>query len=300
MSRLQLVELHPEWIEEEFSAIEPLERTILITQNFASLPRIENPSQLEKLFSRCIAGEEEAKEALLHYSDDGETLYRIETLEFLEGEHIITFTEAKRLQLLSSLVDRFLQAEYLKVRAQYPEQYQSKEGAWRSFSEIKRDLAKQVFVSVFKAIERLEIKDWAEDLYASYRMLPMVQRALEELKENPEEERWVQREGDVSLAEQFKLERHEQPIQRINQEKWMKDKAFQMLPNEWSPIHVPPTGDIAFFYLMEKQSNDTPILDQIAFSKELIAADAQRYLAEKLLKEIAQKQSIIIPIQREP
>ena len=153
---------------------------------------------------------------------------------------------------------------------------------------------------MFKAIEfQNKGEDWTDDLYASYRMLPLSKLAFEALQNNPLDSHWVQG-NKTELKEQFQLVRKEHPIQRTDKEKWMKEKAFQMVPNDWSPIHVPPDGDISFFYLIEKKPSEAPILDQIAFGKELIAADAQRYLAEKLLEAISKKQSIVIPVQSEP
>ena len=75
----------------------------------------------------------------------------------------------------------------------------------------------------------------------------------------------------------------------------MKENAFVMMPNDWSPIRVPPNGELSFFYLIDKKPCDNLVLDQISVGKELIAADAQRYLAERLLESIFQKHSIIIP-----
>ena len=79
----------------------------------------------------------------------------------------------------------------------------------------------------------------------------------------------------------------------------MKEQAFVLVPNDWSPIHVPNDGQIVFFYLQEKKESEAPILDQISFGKETLAADAQRFLAEKLLAKIQKKQSIVIPVKKE-
>lgn len=79
----------------------------------------------------------------------------------------------------------------------------------------------------------------------------------------------------------------------------MREQAFLLLPDVWSPIHVADNGDIVFFYLQEKKSHPTPILDQLSFGKETLAADAKTYVAERLLQVVKQKQAIVIPIQQE-
>jgi hypothetical protein len=103
--------------------------------------------------------------------------------------------------------------------------------------------------------------------------------------------------SNQALKEQFKLERNELTIERTNQEKWMKDKAFVMMPKCWSPIHVSQNGEISFFYLVDKRPCINPVLDHISFGKELIAADAQLYIAERLLELILQNHSIVIPLE---
>lgn len=122
--------------------------------------------------------------------------------------------------------------------------------------------------------------------------------ALAALQKDPADPRWVQ-SGSDPLTDQFKLERKELSMQRTSQEDWMKTQAFMMLPDLWSPIHVADDGQIVFFYLQQKKSNLTPILGQLSFGKETLAADAQRYVTERLLQTIKQKTAIVIPVQKE-
>lgn len=122
--------------------------------------------------------------------------------------------------------------------------------------------------------------------------------ALAALQKNREDPRWIQ-SGNDPLLDQFKLERKEQAILRTSKEDWMKEQAFLMLPDLWSPIHVADNGEIVFFYLKEKKTNPSPILDQLAFGKETLAADAKAYVTEKLLKVVKKKNAIVIPVQKE-
>lgn len=122
--------------------------------------------------------------------------------------------------------------------------------------------------------------------------------ALAALQKNPLDNHWVQ-SGEGPLVDQFKLERKELSIQRTSQENWMQEQAFLMLPDFWSPIHIADDGQIVFFYLKEKKSNQPPILDQLNFGKETLAADAQRYVTERLLQTVKKKKAIVIPVQRE-
>lgn len=122
--------------------------------------------------------------------------------------------------------------------------------------------------------------------------------ALSSLKNNPKDPRWVQ-SGVDPLIDQFKLEKRTETIARTSKEDWMKEQAFLMLPELWSPIHVEGNGEVVFFYLQEKKSQPAPILDQLNLGKEMLAADAKLYVTEKLLKVLKQKNAIVIPAQKE-
>jgi hypothetical protein len=194
------------------------------------------------------------------------------------------------------MADRSLSAAYPKVRTKSPAKFASENGSWKPFAEVKSELAKLHFSEVFQAIKKLEKKEeWTDGLFAQYRLLPATRAAYKDLRIDPEHPKWILENSSEQLADQFKLERKELPIQRTSQEKWMKEKAFVMMPSDWSPIRVPPNGELSFFYLIDKKPCENPVLDHIAFGKESIAADAERFLAEKLIESLLQHNSIILP-----
>lgn len=122
--------------------------------------------------------------------------------------------------------------------------------------------------------------------------------ALAALQKNPADPQWIQ-SGSDPVIDQFKLEKKEQAIQRNSQESWMKEQAFMMFADLWSPIHLADDGKILFFYVQEKKAAHPPILDQLAFGKETLAADAQAFVTERLLKVVKKKKAIVIPVQME-
>ncbi|MBX7066205.1 MAG: SurA N-terminal domain-containing protein [Parachlamydiales bacterium] len=122
--------------------------------------------------------------------------------------------------------------------------------------------------------------------------------ALSSLQKDPKDPRWIQ-SGTDPVLDQFKLETKSQAILRSSKEDWMKEQAFMMLPDFWSPIHVADHGEIVFFYLQERKTNTAPILDQLAFGKETLSADAKVYATERLLEAVKKKHAIVIPVQKE-
>lgn len=122
--------------------------------------------------------------------------------------------------------------------------------------------------------------------------------ALDSVKSNPTDSRWVA-DGEDPLLDQFRLTKISESILRTSKEGWMKDEAFMMLPNQWSPVHLAEDGEIVFFYLQERKADPAPILQQISVGKETLAADAKHFFAEKFLETVFQKQAIVIPVQKE-
>lgn len=296
-ARISLLQDHPEWISAALNSVPLRDRTIALAEGLAPLPHVDKIENFSELLLQASNGDERAELTLLSYSDDGKTAYRLEEIKALPRA-ILTFSEAKERGILTHLADRILEAQYLKIRGSSPERFQDKQGNWKSFYDVKETVAKLFFSPVLKAISSLEKKEWTGEDYAVYRLLAPAQIALEDLKKNGDCSQWLQTEGDP-LIQQFKLERKKTEIQRTGQEEWMKNLSFMMIPNEWSPIQVPPSGEISFFYLSQKRLPEAPILEQIAFGQELIGADAERYVAERVLKSIKTKKSIVLPLQGE-
>jgi hypothetical protein len=175
----------------------------------------------------------------------------------------------------------------------------SEEGKFFRIENIKTVKEKHI-LSFDQAREVLNKLVKAEGEYSKEKN-PLVfaaKEAIAALQKNREDGEWLQTGSDL-LLDQFKLRRKEQAIQRTSKEEWMKEEAFLMLPDLWSPIHVSDDGEIAFFYLQEKRKAPEPILEQLNFGKETLAADAQKFVAERLIKNFKKKNAIVIPAQKE-
>lgn len=298
-ARIALLDQHPEWIEEAWKRAVPRAATIRTSNTMVSLPHIEKIGDFQELLNQASEGEADAVKALLSYCDNGRVVYRIERVVCNEPEHILSFEEAKNRSVLSGILDRHLRNQYTKIREKTPILFQSKEGSWKPFLEVKDLVARESFCKMFQKLESLQALRCPQEEKACLRFLPLTEAAFAAVKKNPFDPTWIQ-DDHFSLENQFKLIRKEKAIQRAEKENWMSEKAFFMPLNEWSQIRVAPDGDVSFFYLMEKKGvHETPIFEHITLGKELIAADAKRYLAMKLLETIAAKQSIVIPIHQE-
>jgi hypothetical protein len=294
-SRNLLVDENPIWIEEAFLAQEAKEKTFGVSAAGVQLSGIEQAKQCTLYLQHAIENDPLALAALRCYSNDGSTFYRFEGVERLSEPQILLFEKARG--VLSRLVDQHLQAEYPKVRKRSPEKFQTAEGEWKQFAAVKEEVGLLVFADVIQAIDRLEKQPDAAHS-AARRFLAPTQEAYASLQKNPSDSFWLRGSGDP-LLEQFKLVSKELLVQRTSKEDWMKEQAFLLVPNQWSPIYVPDDGQIVFFYLLEKKPHETPILEQLSFGKATLSADAQRYLGERLIETAQKKQAIVIPVEKE-
>ena len=277
-TRLQCVEGHPEWVDQSLSSARMEEKALSLSTDWVSLNHIENPSRFIGLIEKTVLGDEAAKTLLSQYSDDGETFYRLESVEKISDRHLLTLKEAKSSGAISRAAERLFEGESKK-----------------SPSLSREEVAKKVFGDVCKALGGEAL---ASSHYPAHRLESYAKEALSVLQKNPEDTKWLQVEGRDPITEQFKFEKETAEIQRTEEEEWM-NRAFIMIPKQWSSIHVDPDGDIAFYYVEVKKPHPEPIFEQLTLGKETLAADAQRYLAEKLLDSAKKKQAIHIPVQKD-
>ncbi len=302
-ARGQLVDLNPSWVEEALSKAPKSELALAISGSVSGptirqLP-VENGERLASLIARAQTEDPEAVANLLCYCDDGKTFFRIESVEMTSEKHILTFEKAR--SVLSDLSDRVLKEEYQKIRSP---KFQTEDGQRKPFAEVKEEVGLLAYADLFKALDKMDKSGFRSfknpiEFYTSCRLAAPACAALEDLKKNPLDSHWISLTNGDPLVQQFKLERKECNIQRTSKEESMKEEAFIMMPNQWSPVRVADEGQIVFFYLQEKKRADTPILDLLSFGKETLASDAQRYLAERLLENAKGKNAIVIPLQGE-
>lgn len=298
-SRNQWVDQNPEWIQQALDHAQTAETHLALfgpdQAPSLRMPNVENGERLAALIAKAAGQDSDAIAALRLYSDDGSTFFRFEGVEKVSDKHILTFEEAK--SLLPKMTEKYLEGQYLKVRAQSPAKFQTSEGQWKSFVQVREEATSLILSDVLTALEKVRKNESADSKKPSaLRLMVSAQQALEDLKKDPMDPRWIKTEGDP-LVQQFKLVCNECHIQRNAKENWMSEDDFVMMPNQWSPIRLSDEGQVVFFYLKEKKTTDTPILDLLSFGKETLAADAQRYLAEKLLESAKNKKAIVIPLQ---
>lgn len=248
--------------------------------------------------------EAEASQQLQAFSVDGRHYYKINVIERLPNEEVLTFAQANSQGILDRLLDQKLKSYYegLKGKLADGKPFQKSDGSWKEYADVKDLVADKYFASVLKAIQEQsnEKTKLTGDQAAPRRLLPYVKMVEKELQENPQaSERFVRAgqmkdNGDI-LADQWKLESRPFKIERSHSSEQINSvEALEMAINSWSPVAQSPTGAISFY---QKLPNDQKDHSQLALekstqSKRYLASEAQRLVAEQLIAEFKAKQAL--------
>lgn len=273
--RRYLVRSYPEWIEESLKSANGKEMEISISDGKVDLSYIDNPKDLASLFQKILTAPESVLSQLQCY-ETNDAFFRFDNIEKISNKEIKTFEIALKDGTMDRMIQKELETQFPKLRMKLPPEKSVKE-----LSDVKEEIASLILNKNQKE-----------------RILQVSNKAKSALEKNPVDERWVRSEKDEPYLSQFKLERIEKELTRTSED-WMSHESFIIPMNTWSPVHSFPDGNVTFFYLKNRYSENVPILEQINASQEILAKDAKKVLAEKLLACMKKNQCIVIPLQKE-
>ena len=240
---------------------------ISISEAWSSLPDVTQSKKLYESFER--------NESSFDFQD-GNTFFRFEQIEKVAPLHILTFKEARSLGVLEKLSSKFLETEYKRIRESYPSLFQAKEGEWKAFFAVKEKVASIVFEKTTESLK----------YHAKHRLENATKKARDALEKDPSDSSFLVSDEWDSILNQFKLIKSEQKVPKMAEDEWMRNTIYKMKPGHFSPVAVPDSGNISFFYFEKTVPANEPILEQITLGKEILGADAKRFVAQKLLQKI--------------
>jgi hypothetical protein len=252
-ARQEIVKLHPEWIDESLDRATFNKITIALKEKGDSFSKLglKQNALLNQLLTTYPLSEEEkqsgtgikAKEALMAYSEDFQTFYRIEVLRKDDNLTLLTFNEAL------------------------------KDGSLKKFSgdiNVDVDLIKDLIVA--DAAENgypwLEASGISKDEFAAkFRFFKQLREVQNQVKENnyslvsnlgnEEAESLTTKANSTSFEEQFKIERKESLLVRKHEDPGTFDKVLSISLNEFSSVMIEPQKDPFFFKVIAfKEGNN--------------------------------------------
>jgi len=325
-ARVAVIEDHPEWLAQALANAEVTtvsvglhesgENPIFVgLKNAKPLIQLLDAAPLDGQDSADIKpAAKAAANKLASYTADQTVYYSIKVLNRADKSEILTFAEANQNGVLDALLDKQLEAVYLKVREEDPKTFQKDDKSWKAFTDVKEAVATRHFAKTLEAIKSNYVAAIAPekapetmipDYAATLRLYPYVKAMQAKLKNDPAESSTIVRETaetnksvfgvQVPLADQWKLEKASYQTAR-NQADQALDHlhVFNLSHGDWTKVNTPANGDLNFFYLGKKSNAMTEkvVANSVNQARRLLSDDVQQRLMRKVLQDIQDKGAI--------
>lgn len=319
-SRNQIVDQHTEWLKDALEKANSTRKEVAITLRGGQTPisGLKDNQTFIQFLDSAADGDEKALERLKQFSADNSVYYRINVIQKPEKAEILTFAEANGKNLLDGLVEASLKGYYLTIREKTPERYKLSNGNWKTFNEVKHDLATDYFGIVIKNIRDDALKSgflvndalMTEDRAASLRFYKYMRTLREEAEKDPSSiDKFVRddfSENDEHetglktappLIDQWKLIGSDFSEARSSVHSMIDlREAFALPLQKLSKINVPNNGDLSFFQVASKGQGkeDNIIRDKVLQAHALLGNEAKQILAKTLIQEMIDKNAISV------
>jgi GcvH upstream region-like protein len=316
-ARSAIVDLHPEWIDQALDKAQLKSQEIALLEKGGKMPFAGEKRQevIQLLDKASLKGEKqnEAAQKLARYSPDNSNYYRIVLVKKAPQREIITFAEAEKQEVLQGLLDKELEAHYVKMR-ETDSQFKKLDGSWKPLADVSDLVADQYFAKLKSAIEKDYTKAIAPqkppalflgDYLASLRFYSYMRQLKSNLeKDSKTADQWIANEvavttpGEISnrakLEDQWKLVKTSYKGSRSDINTSLNaDELFALKENNWSKVNTPVNGDVNFFFKEKYSSEDDPAAFQkISQMHAIASADAQRIYMQKMLDQLKSKNAL--------
>lgn len=311
-ARSQIVEQHPEWVKDALADVSMKEEVVDIREQGGRLPFIGVQDRASLIALLDKAPLQELSSALSAYSQDKIHYYRIEVLEKPESEIILTYKEALDDGTLDLLLNKALEATYLRVRTQRSSQFVQDNGDWKPFAEVKEQVAAIHFEELIHKLDEECAKEekefprfckWKDkdEARVAVRLLPYMKSVWKKIKEQPEQaSKWLKDPKlalSEPLAEQWKLIEVNEKIAR-NSDVVSIDvhEAFSIKPDVFSTLGYRKGAGITFFKVYSKGTLpfDDDVRAKVMEARELLGRSVEQELAKMLLKTMQEKDALVL------
>jgi len=313
-SRQQIVDEHPEWIKQALLEAPTKEEEIALRSQGGKTPfdGVKNTVELMKLLDSVPLNEE--SQELSSYTQDNQHYVRILVLDRSKPEQLLFFAEAKGDGTLDKMLDKTLEASYPRLRTKQPSLFLTENGDWKSFSDVKENVALVYFEDLFKRLE-LEIDvykrhlpdftDWSDRQKAmiSISMLPLVKEKQDEIKEAlAKATEWIDDQppaSDVVGPLQFNLVKtRERLVRRDPSFAANPDLAFSLEKETLSGMTCYQKSGPSFFIVIGKGylPSDDQVRAKVLEERSILGREALTKLGGLLLAEMQKKGAIEIEL----
>jgi GcvH upstream region-like protein len=314
----EMINEHPEWIEEALTLAPTQKQVVKIRMKDASVPfpGVEDPMEFLSLLEKAPLDGETRNTSLKNpldlYTPDEINYFRIKVIKKADQNEIISFEEAKQGDLLDRLLTESLQSNYPDICKQKPELFLDDNGEWKPFDAVKEHVGALVYANLLHAIEEdykntmgslppFETPEKSYAFYAERRLFNYVRELRKAIEADPENAAWVRadqrlnEEVDLGLERfknQWKLVKNSRKVTRCEANFSQFASLFESKLGNFLSVDIGPRGDIHFYRPINHFINDDFVAQKIHDGQQLLSNDAKRHLMKQLLKQINDKKAI--------
>ncbi len=314
-SREQIVESHPEWLEQALQQAPRKQMTIGMRAKGGEFPfaGIEDRAEFIALLDQATIASSgdapnEADKKLMLYTPDQVHYYIITVLKREDKPEVLTYAEAEKDGTLSQLIEKQLQAYYEKIRADNPTAYQAGDKSWRPLADVVEKVANSYYAKLIEAVKKdyeankqalsdaNAPKEFNGDTAAIYRFFAYLRKARSAIEQGNGAKYILAKDQAASLSDQWKLVQTDFQLKRNGQEMDGLDRGatLAMELNTWSPIFAPADGGLSFMHVKDRgiavdQAAKATMTSQL---QTLLTNGAERSLMQSTLGLMQEKGAI--------
>lgn len=306
-SRQKIVEAHPEWLAKALSEAPSEEMEITLREQGGEVPfdGFKNTLQLITLLDKAPLNE--VSPELSQLSQDNVNYVQIQLLDRSKPERVLTFSEAKEDGTMDALLNKVLESSYPRIRSKEPSLFLKENGEWKSFKEVKDQVAEYYFEDLFRAIDH-EVQvykqkmpnftDWSnrQEAILAVSMLPYVQEEFHIVKEklaNAEELRDTT-QATTGAENQFALVKTRERLVRSGPDFAVNPElAFSLEKESFSPLTSYQNSGPCFFIVAGKgflPSNEL-VRTKVFEERNMLGRVAVIQFAQSILESMQKKGS---------
>lgn len=310
-SREQIVNEHPEWLEQALVEAEPRNEVVSIRKKGGN-SKIAGLSDAEALIG-LLDRYPESSEKLQKFTADDKTFYRIVVKEKTPGYEVLTFNEARQDGTLDKLVDAKLETVYPSVRSKDAKKFRKDDGSWKPFDQVKNQVAEVYFADILNAINQYhtavktpdqKAKTMLPDYAASIRLYPHMRGLRELFKADPssiqdyvkhENGRTQDLQDALPLENQWKVSQSPYSGDRSVVDLPMdEDEVFTLKEGEWTNVKKRANGNLSFFRVEKHHEGEdrAGIMEKVMRAHRDFSNEAQGVYMEKLVEKMKDKGSL--------
>ncbi|MCH1430758.1 MAG: hypothetical protein L7U87_08400 [Chlamydiales bacterium] len=301
-ARMQLVDLHPEWLKEAMEVAKSEKTTLSFHGDGANinLPGINEPLSLMQALDKLESVE--GKNTLVSYTQNQEMFYSFKLLKKNDFE-IVSFSEAKSAGILEDKVSERFIALYEAEKSSLKEKLNLnpidkakifKENFSKSLNELAQKMYASEFQEIEKELEAIGVKKevpghFSVSFLTRHRFAPLLNYAREQLKEGNDLPEFLRNNNTVKGQFGVKMSPHS--LTRAETEE-MSNNLFSLNAKQWSSVVYPLDGSAHFFYVNSRENGELKEVDSVLTKQKFLANELVLFYFYDLLDSLKEKKLI--------